>query len=457
MNAADIANIRTDLLTYAQLQFRHRHGYDFVTNWHHRELCTALERVAAGYCKRLVINMPPRYSKTELAVVRFISWCMGNWPDSEFIHASYSKRLATKNAAEVRADIESAVFSDVFGNPQFRRDTNAKDEFRTLQGGIVYATGSEGTITGYGAGKMRPGFGGAIIIDDPHKAGEATSDTMRQNVLDWYSTTMESRRNSEDTPVIVIMQRLHEKDLAGWLLDGGTGETWEHLMFPALGPNDEPLWEFKHTKEALYRLRDANSYVFSGQYMQQPSPLAGNLIKPDMINLYDAAPRMVAVVRGWDLAASQDKGDYTVGVKMGLDEQNRVWILDVVRGRERAEDVERRMRATAERDGPGTLVSAPQDPGQAGKAQVGYLGRMLMGHTVEFSTETGDKVTRATPFASQVNLGNVNMVRAAWNDQYISELRLFPYGTYDDQVDASSRAFNTLAKSDISRFMALAQ
>lgn len=457
MNANEIAEFRTDLLEYSKRMFRLRHGYNFVENWHHRELCRQLERVVAGYCKRLIINMPPRYSKTELAVVRFISWCMGNWPDSEFIHASYSKRLATKNAAEVRADMESPGFVDIFGNALFRRDTNAKDEFRTSQGGIVYATGSEGTITGYGAGKMRDGFAGAIIIDDPHKAGEASSDTMRQNVIDWYGTTMESRRNNEDTPVIVIMQRLHEKDLAGWLLDGGTGETWEHIKFPALGPNDEPLWEFKHNREALYRLRDANSYVFSGQYMQEPSPLAGNLIKPDMINIYDMAPRMVAVVRAWDLAASQDKGDYTVGLKMGLDEQGRVWILDVVRGRERAEEVERLMLATARRDGPGVLVSAPQDPGQAGKAQVGYLGRTLIGHTVEFTLETGDKVTRATPFASQVNLGNVNMVRASWNDQYISESRMFPYGAFDDQVDASSRAFNTLATSDISRFMALAQ
>src|SRR5699024_10110170 len=113
-------------------------------------------------------------------------------------------------------------------------DSQAKDEFRTAHGGIVYATGADGTITGYGAGSMSDDFAGAIIIDDPHKAGEANSDVMRANVIDWFQTTMESRKNSEDTPIILIMQRLHEHDLAGWLLDGGNGEEWENIKIPAI-------------------------------------------------------------------------------------------------------------------------------------------------------------------------------------------------------------------------------
>src|SRR5699024_11889485 len=122
-------------------------------------------------------------------------------PDSEVIHASYAKRLATQNTYSVRATMQHETYQAIFSHTELSGDSKAKDEFRTAQGGIVYATGADGTITGYGAGKMRGTFGGAIVIDDPHKAGEANSDTMRQNVIDWFVTTMESRKNSPDTPI----------------------------------------------------------------------------------------------------------------------------------------------------------------------------------------------------------------------------------------------------------------
>lgn len=457
LNVEDIVSYRTSLLDYSKYMFDARKGVKnaFVENWHHVELCNALERVVAGYTKRLVINMPPRYSKTELAVVKFLSWGMGNFPDAEFIHASYSARLAAKNASEARQDMEHEAYRAIFGKPAFRRDTNAKDEYRTAAGGCVYATGSGGSITGYGAGKMRETFGGAIVIDDPHKAGEATSDTMRKNVIDWFSTTMESRKNSEDTPIIVIMQRLHQEDLAGWLLAGNNGETWEHLNLPAIGPDGSPLWEFKHDIEALNRMQQANPYVFAGQYMQQPAPLSGGLIKPDMISIYDSAPQMIAVVRGWDLAASKDSGDYTAGVLIGLDANGTFWILDVVRDRVQADGVERLIVSTASRDTGMVSQSLPQDPGQAGKSQVSYLSRKLIGANFNFSLESGDKATRAMPFASQVNVGNVNMLRAPWNKALIDELRLFPNGSFDDQVDGCSRAFNAVSNSSINRFKAL--
>ena len=223
-----IADSRCDLLTFVRTMFKARKGIDLVDNWHQEAICNALERVVMGDCKRLIINVPPRSGKTEIAVINFMAWCMGNFPDSEFIHASYSKRLATNNAYNVRAIMQHEQFCEIFDHTQIKRDSSAKDEFRTEQGGIVYATGAEGTITGYGAGKMRDTFGGAIVIDDPHKAGEAMSDTMRENVIDWFTTTMESRKNRPDTPIIVIMQRLHESDLSGYLLAGGNGEEWEH-------------------------------------------------------------------------------------------------------------------------------------------------------------------------------------------------------------------------------------
>jgi len=207
MTPEQIADCRSDLLTFTKAMFKARKGMALKENWHQAAICNALERVVLGKSKRLIINVPPRSGKTEIAVINFIAWCMGNWPDCEFIHASYSKRLATNNTFNARAVMKHEAFGEIFGPPQMRTDSNAKDEFRTEQGGVVYATGNDGTITGYGAGKMRASFGGAILIDDPHKAGEANSTVMRQNVIDWFSTTMESRKNSPETPIVIIMQR----------------------------------------------------------------------------------------------------------------------------------------------------------------------------------------------------------------------------------------------------------
>lgn len=437
---------KESLLTFSEAMFIARKGVPMRKNWHQAAICTALERVAIGKTKRLIINIPPRAGKTELAVINFIAWCMGNWPDSEFIHASYSKRLATNNTWNARSVMQHEAYAAIFGAPQLRNDSNAKDEFRTEQGGIVYATGADGTITGYGAGKMRAHFGGAIVIDDPHKAGEASSDTMRQNAIDWFSTTMESRKNSPDTPIILIMQRLHENDLSGYLLRGGNGETWEHLNIPAITDDGESFWPVQFPLSDLRRLEAADSYRFAGQYMQQPAPTAGGVIKPDMIQVVDAIPANVAEwCRGWDLASTLG-GDFTAGVKVARLHDGRYLIADVVRDRLESHQRDAMIKATAMRDGKQIKQSIPQDPGQAGKSQVLAFAQLLAGHNAHFSPETGDKVTRATPLASQINAGNVIMLRAPWNQPFMDEGRMFPNGSFDDQIDAASRAFNGLLR-----------
>ena len=233
LKADDYAHLAAKLHNFSRYMFRSKRNIDMLDNWHQARICKALQRVYTGRTTRLIINVPPRSGKTEVAVKAFIAWAMGLSPDSEFIHASYSKRLATANAYDIRAMMQHEAYKLVFPWLKLQDDSKAKDEFRTTAGGIVYATGAEGTITGYGASKMRDSFGGAIIIDDPHKAGEATSPVMRQSVIDWYQSTIQSRLNKPDGPIIIIMQRLHEEDLSGWLLNGGSGEKWEHLVIPA--------------------------------------------------------------------------------------------------------------------------------------------------------------------------------------------------------------------------------
>jgi predicted phage terminase large subunit-like protein len=377
-----------------------------------------------------------------------MAWCLGKKPDSEFIHTSYSARLAATNAWQARELVQHPAYREIFSDTQLRDDSKARDEWRTTHGGCVYAVGAGGTITGYGAGKHRAGFGGAIIIDDPHKADEARSDVIRQGVIEWFQNTLESRTNSPETPIILIMQRLHESDLAGWLLDGGNGETWEHVCLPAIQPDGSALWPEKHTIERLEVMRDAAAYTFSGQYQQNPTQPEGNIFKPGRLQIIEAIPAGTNFVRGWDLAATIPEigkdPDYTVGGKLGLMPDGRWIITDIARDRGGPEDVQAMIRNTAQLDGLDCKVSIPQDPGQAGKSQVAALTKMLAGFPVSSSPESGDKVTRAEPFAAQVNVGNVLMVRAEWNQALIDEMRAFPTGKHDDQVDALSRAFSAL-------------
>lgn len=444
MAAADMA--REDLFFFSRHMFLARKGYSWQRAAHHRAICNALMRVYRGECRRLIINIPPRYSKTELAVINFCAWAFGRSPDCEFIHTSYSATLAANNSAHVRALVQHDAYRRIFPALQLADDSRARDHWRTTAGGVMYAAGAGGTITGFGAGKHRDGFGGAIIIDDPHKADEARSDVIRGGVIDWFQNTLESRKNSPHTPVVLIMQRLHEADLSGWLLAGSNGEEWEHLCLSAWADEGEgrPLWPEKHSAADLRRMEAASPYTFAGQYRQRPSPPEGGMFKPDAMPVIDALPAgSIEWCRGWDLAASTG-GDYTAGGKLGRMRDGRYVIADMVRLRAGPDERDAALKNTAQRDGVGVRVGLPQDPGQAGKTQVLHLTRHLAGFPVRASPESGDKVTRAEPLAAQINVGNVLLLRGEWNAALIEEMRLFPNARNDDQVDALSRAFGEI-------------
>jgi predicted phage terminase large subunit-like protein len=453
---------RENLYDFSRWMFLQRKGYRWQRAGHHQIVCDALMRVFNGECTRLVINIPPRYSKTELAVINFIAWAFGRVPDAEFIHASYSSALAINNSAQIRGLVQHEAYREIF--PELELANEASHHWRTTDGGVMYATGTAGTITGFGAGKMREGFGGAIIIDDPHKADEASSDVVRKGVLDWFQNTLESRKNAPHTPIIVIMQRLHESDLAGWLLGdrgkdmtgpavaGGNGEVWEHVCLSAWNEDATPLWPQKHSATELHRMEKASPYVFAGQYRQRPAPPDGGVIKPDMLVEVDMVPTgVVEWCRGWDLGASAS-GDFTAGAKVGRLADGRYVIAGMVREQFETNERDALILTTARNDGRVLKQSLPQDPGQAGKSQVAAFAKLLAGHNVHFSPESGDKVVRATPLASQINAGQVLAVRGPWLQPFKDEGRLFPNGKFDDQVDAAARGFNGLLAPEVGIF-----
>jgi len=268
-----------DFLFFTRWYFKVLTGHRFQVAPHHVKIAEALTRVVKGEVNRLIINIPPRYGKTELAVKMFIAWIIANNPRAKSIHLSYSDELALDNSSAIRELVKHEEYQRLFPTA-LKTDSDSKKKWYTAAGGGLYATAAGGAITGFGAGLLdrvfdgtespADGFGGAIIIDDPLKPDDAFSEARRNQVNRRFNNTIASRTNSPDTPIIVIMQRLHEDDMTGYLLGGGSGEDWELLCLPAIDENDQPLWPEKHTIERLRAMEKADPYTFAGQMMQRP-------------------------------------------------------------------------------------------------------------------------------------------------------------------------------------------
>lgn len=448
MNATEKALCTARLYHYSRHMFRARKGVDMLENDHQQIICEALERVVTGHTNRLVINVPPRSGKTELAVKNFMAWAMGLFPDAEFIHASYAKRLATANTYEVRAMMQSEAHHEIFPWTSLQGDSKAKDEFRTAQGGVVYATGADGTITGYGASKMREAFGGAIVIDDPHKAGEGTSKLMRENVIAWFQSTIASRLNKPDGPIIVIMQRLHEEDLSGWLLAGGSGEKWEHVNIPARNEDGSSFWPAQFPDEMLARLESASSYVFAGQYMQKPAPIGGGMFKDHWWQMMPAPPptRWRAIYA--DTAQkTANHNDWSVLQCWGQTLNGQAIMLDMVRGKWEAPELETMARAFWNKhksiDNMGALRAFKVEDKVSGTGLIQKLKRE--GIPIIGIQRNIDKVTRAYDAAPLIQSGNVILLNNVPHlSDFMAEASVFPNGAHDDMIDTAMSAINDM-------------
>lgn len=278
-------------LNFSRYFFKQRFNRKFVVGRHHRIITDALDDVLSGKTKKLIINIAPRYSKTELAVKNFIALGLALNPRAKFIHLSYSDDLVRDNSSEVQSIMAEPEYMRLF---EARPTSTNSKKWYTAQGGGLYAVSSSGQVTGFGAGlvdkleeekdldEFMPyvtglGFGGALIIDDPIKPDDALSDIIRNKVNNKFDTTLRNRVNSRNTPIIIIMQRLHEQDLCGFLMNKEPGE-WTVISLPCIYEEAgarKALWGFKHTLAELDALRMKNTYVFDTQYMQNPTPLEG--------------------------------------------------------------------------------------------------------------------------------------------------------------------------------------
>lgn len=436
--------LESDLLTFTKWHFDQQ-GERFLVNWHHEKIIEALQRVERGDSKNLLINIPPRYGKTELVVKMWIAQSLARNPKAKFIHLSYSGDLALDNSAMVREIVKSDCFQD-YWDLSIKDDADSKAKWYTTDGGGVYATHAAGAITGFGAGLTIPsgGFDGAIIIDDPLKPDDANSDIERTKVNKRLNSTIKSRRNHTDTPIVIVMQRLHEDDMSGFVLGGGMGEEFEHLCLPALQEDNTALWPEKHTVEKLLSMKSHidSSQVFFTQYQQTPSPPEGKIFKLPWFPRYLQAPdKCELIVHSWDTAYKPKQHNDPSCLTVWKITESGYYLIDCVVNRWEYPDLKRNIQSYASRDNPHYILIEDKASGQSLIQDLQYETVLPIAAIQPVS----DKETRARACAGQCEGKNVFLPEnAPWLADFENELTMFPNAKHDDRVDSLSQFLNWL-------------
>lgn len=337
--------VQSSLLFSTRYFFKHKYGKKFVIGDHHRIIAETLERVLRGELTRVIFHVAPRYGKTEMAVKSFIAHGLSLNPAAKFIHLSYSDDLALDNSEFVKEIVTLPEYQILFPEVEIKKGSDSKKKWYTTKGGGLYATSAAGQVTGFGAGVMpdeeednelaqeanaidcKTGFGGAIIIDDPIKPEDADSEVQRERVNNRFDSTIRNRVNSRKTPIIIIMQKLHERDLSGYLQENELGE-WHVVSLPVIKEDGTALWPYKHTIEELNKLQKANEKVFDTQYLQDPTTKAGKLFPKSELNFYN--PETVTIAHGPRVGVIDpaDVGADDLSFPIGYLVDNKVFITD---------------------------------------------------------------------------------------------------------------------------------
>ena len=409
-------------------------GETYLHNWHVDAIAHQLMRVHSGESRRLLINQPPRSLKSICVSVAFVAWLLGHDPTRRVIVVSYSSDFAAELHRQFRMVIAAPWYAEVFPELRFAKETGL--ELVTSQGGSRYATSVGGTLTGRGAD--------LIIVDDPLNANELHSETARKRVIDWYGGSLVSRLNDKHRgPIIVVMQRLHEDDLAGHLLRQGG---WNHLNMPAIALADETvelghgrthsrrtgdiLHPERETQQALEAIKaEVGSLLFSAQYQQQPVPVEGNLIRRSWFQTYDDLPARLSttrIVQSWDVAMmTGDRNDYSV-CTIWLIHQKDAYLVHVYRGRLEYPQLRRKVIGLAAEHGATTILIENAGPGINLLQDLRTAMPDGMSRPIGVKPE-GSKVERMVAQSSKIEAGHVYLPKTApWLGDLLTELLAFP-------------------------------
>jgi predicted phage terminase large subunit-like protein len=415
-----------------------RPGILFKPNWHFEAVTHKLSQVASGEVRRLIITLPPRTLKSLCASVALPAWFLGRHPSERVVVVSYSDVLARTHANDFRLLVNHPIYQASFPAMRLARDTDR--EIVTTKRGKRIATSIDGTLTGLG--------GNLIIIDDPLKLSDAMSEAVRARVIDWYRSTLLSRADDKKAArIVLVMQRVHQDDLAGYLQEQGG---FEVLNLPAIAQREETYFlgdgrtydrqkgELLHPEHepahVLAELRrEMGPIAFSAQYQQSPIPPGGTIIKRKWLTTYDKIDRQPGdrIIMSWDIALSEaETGDYTACVVL-LRRNEVFYVREVVRGRFPFDALKRKVMEVKQRYGSSTLLieDSPISHG---------LIQSLREQSINVTKYKPDTDKRARVIA-QTDLfagGSVRLPqRAGWLEDFTAELLAFP-GRHDDQVDA---------------------
>lgn len=446
---------RRSTLAFARYFFPAREGMEFIDGPHHAVIGKVLDDVLAGRRHRVVITLPPGYTKTEAAVVNFIARGFAINPAARFIHATFSDDLARENSDKIKSLIELPEFAEL-QTVTIKTDTKAKDRWKTNQGGGMLAKAAGGPITGFRAGYMDPAnFTGALVIDDPLKPDDAFSPTKRASVNKRATNTFRSRLAHERVPIVVIMQRLHSDDFVGHLLTGGTGEIWDHLDLPVLiEPGTEypkewthgrpiphdlppgPLWPAKQDAAEIEVIR-ADAYTFASQYMQRPVSIAGALFDMSGIHWYRETPQIDHFRMYADTAQKTgERNDYSVIQLWGKMTTGGAALIDQVRGKWEAPELESTALSFWEKHKGKVVRGLKVEDKVSGTGLIQSLRRK--GIPIEPIQRDRDKYTRGLDAAPWIATGQVHLpADAPFTEALRYELQTFDgLGTgFDDQCD----------------------
>lgn len=434
------------LLFYARYIYKETHNRKFIQSKHFEEIASFLEDVYNGKIKRGIINMPPRYGKTELVIKIFVSWCIAKVNFAKFIHLSYSDALALDNSSQTKEYIQSDAYQALW-QMDLKKDAQSKKKWFNEYGGGMYATAAGGAITGFGAGvDGAEGFTGAILIDDPLKPDDAFSELERNKVNNRYNNTIRSRTNTDSTPIIVIMQRLHEDDLSGFLLNGGSGEKWEHLCLPALNEFNEPLYPHKHTREQLEAIRQADRYTFAGQYQQTPSPEEGGEWKKDWFKIVkrSSVPKL-----RWNVyvdgAYTKNTANDPTGIMIAAEHNNCLYILSSIDKYMEMPELIKFLPihiAASNED----IAITKVEPKASGKTIVQLIRSQTKVNITEIKSAfvNASKIECARLASPYIESGRVYLIEGQWNESFIQQVTMFPNAKHDEHVDLTCYAIEDL-------------
>jgi predicted phage terminase large subunit-like protein len=447
------AVLATNLTSFTEFAFGVvRPDIVFKPNWHFEAVTHKLSEVASGEVRRLIITLPPRNLKSLCASVALPAWFLGRNPSERVVVVSYSDVLARTHANDFRLLVNHPIYQASFPAMRLERDTDR--EIITTKRGKRFATSIDGTLTGLG--------GNLIIIDDPLKLGDAMSESVRTRVIEWYRSTLLSRADDKKAArIVLVMQRVHQDDLAGYLQEQGG---FEVLNLPAIAQRDEthflgdgrtydrqkgellhPEHEPAHVLAELKR--EMGPIAFSAQYQQSPIPPGGAIIKRKWLTPYDDIRQQSGdrIIMSWDIALSEaETGDYSACVVL-LRRNEVFYILEVVRGRFPFDTLKRKVIEIKRRYGSSTLL-IEDCPISRGLIQ--SLSEQSINVT-PYKPDT-DKQARVIAQTDLFAGGSVRFPRrAAWLEDFTAELLAFP-GRHDDQVDALTQglAWGRVSRGD---------